>query len=108
MEIEMTKQIRTLAGAAALTAACYGLALAAGGKGSRPNDSFAVARVHFEQNASDGDAEVVFEAKGGPEGLSKLMVVSPDGRTVVDFTAPDASTLNHKLPDTVSLIHPQA
>jgi hypothetical protein len=54
---------------------------------------FAVARVHFEQNADDGDAEVVFEAKGGAEGLAKLTVVSPDGRIVVDFTAPEASTL---------------
>jgi hypothetical protein len=41
----------------------------------------------------DGDAEVVFEVKGGDTGLAKLTVVSPDGRTVIDFTAPDASTL---------------
>jgi hypothetical protein len=54
---------------------------------------FAVASVHFEQNATDGDVEVVFEVKGGDTGLAKLTVVSPDGRTVIDFTAPDASTL---------------
>jgi hypothetical protein len=54
---------------------------------------FAAASVHFEQNATDGDVEVVFEVKGGDEGLAKLVVVSPDGRTVIDFTAPDASTL---------------
>ena len=54
---------------------------------------FAVASVHFEQNATDGDFEVVFEVKGGDNGLVKLAVVSPDGRKVIDFTAPDASTL---------------
>ena len=55
--------------------------------------SFQVASVHFEQNATDGDVEVVFEVKGGEEGLTELIVVSPDGRRVVDFKAPDSSTL---------------
>jgi len=54
---------------------------------------FAVAKVNFEQNATDGDVEVVFEVKGGDEGLAKLRVISPDGIKVIDFTAPDASTL---------------
>ena len=58
-----------------------------------PAEPFAVALVHIEQNVTDGDAEVVFQIKTGKEGLAKLAVVSPDGRTVVDFTAPDASTL---------------
>jgi hypothetical protein len=53
---------------------------------------FAAASVHFEQNVTDGDFEAVFEIKGGKEGLAKLTVVSPDGRTVIDFTAPDAPT----------------
>ncbi|MGH7494257.1 MAG: hypothetical protein ACREOO_17945 [bacterium] len=88
----MTGQTLFLAGTV-LVAGSYGLALAGGGKEAKPSTSFAVARVHFEQNATDGDVEVVFEAKGGHEGLSKLTVVSPDGRTVVDFAAPDASTL---------------
>ena len=39
------------------------------------------------------DFEVVFEIKGGQEGLADLAVVSPDGRTVVAFKAPVASTL---------------
>ncbi len=56
-------------------------------------DPFATASVRFEQNASDGDVEVVFEAKGGDDGLAYLKVVSPDGRTVIDFNAPDASTM---------------
>jgi hypothetical protein len=54
---------------------------------------FPVASVHFEQNATDGDMEVVFEVKGGDDGLAEFIVVSPDGRTIVDFNAPDSSTL---------------
>jgi hypothetical protein len=54
---------------------------------------FTVAHVQFEQNATDGDVEVVFEAKGGDEGLTKLTIVAPNGRTVVDFAAREASTL---------------
>lgn len=70
----------------------HGLAQAAD-KQSIPAAPFAVARVHFESNATDGDVEVVFDVKGTKDGLAKLSVVSPDGRTVIDFTAPDASTL---------------
>jgi hypothetical protein len=55
--------------------------------------SFPVASVHFEQNATDGDVEVVFQAAGETDGLASLKVVSPEGRTVIDFTAPDPSTL---------------
>jgi hypothetical protein len=107
--------------------------------------------IRFEQNATDGDVEVVFELIGPDEGLTRLTVVAPDGRTVVDFTAPDArkygirefvfespeptdveglkaaypageyafagttadgvkfssrSILSHKLPPTVSFLHP--
>jgi len=65
-------------------------ALAASGGADVP---FETASVRFEQNATDGDVEVVFEIKGGDEGLTKLVVVAPDGRTIADFTAPDASTL---------------
>ncbi len=54
---------------------------------------FENASVRFEQNATDGDVEVVFEVTGGDDGLAKLTVVAPDGRIVVDFHAPDASTL---------------
>ena len=61
-------------------------------RGSGPGASFAVATVYMEQNATDGDAEIVFEAKAGKEGLAKLTVTAPDGRTVIDFAAPGAST----------------
>jgi hypothetical protein len=54
---------------------------------------FGVARVHFEQNATDKDVEVVFEVEGGDEGLARLTVVAPDGRTVIAFTAPGDASL---------------
>ena len=60
-------------------------------KGSGTSAAFAVATVYLEQNATDGDAEVVFEVTGGKEGLAKLTVAAPGGRTVIDFAAPDAS-----------------
>ncbi len=88
----MTRRIPILAGVTLLLGA-LGLALVGVGNTSGPSVPFAVARVHFEQNATDGDVEAVFEVKGGDDGLAKLAVVSPDGRTVIHFTAPDASTL---------------
>ena len=54
---------------------------------------FPTASVHFEQNATDGDVEVVFKIKAEDEGLSQLLINSPDGRTVVDFKALESSTL---------------
>ncbi len=54
---------------------------------------FPTASVHFEQNATDGDVEVVFNIKAEDEGLSDLLIVSPDGRSVVDLKAPEPSTL---------------
>ncbi len=87
----MIMRTQILAGLMALLGS-YGLALGADKKAgeSTPLDA---ASVRFEQNATDGDVEVVLEANGGDHGLAKLTVVSPDGRTVIDFTAPDASTL---------------
>lgn len=55
--------------------------------------SFAEASVHLEQNVTDGDLEIVFIAESDDDGLVNLKVVSPDGRTVIDFTAPDPSTV---------------
>lgn len=37
--------------------------------------------------------EVVFQVKGAKDGLAELNVVSPAGRTIVTFKAPDISTL---------------
>jgi hypothetical protein len=61
--------------------------------GPQPPAPFAMASIHLEQNATDGDFEAVVEVKGGDEGLAKLAVVSPDGRAVIDVTAPAATTL---------------
>ena len=73
------------------------LAVSCRGGGAPPSDEpaapFAVATVHFEQNATDGDVEVVFEVKGGDDGLTSLTVTAPDGRTVVSASSPDSSTM---------------
>ena len=60
---------------------------------SSPPATFAIASIHLEQNATDGDYEIVVEAMGGDEGLTKLTVTAPDGRIIVDFTGPQASSL---------------
>lgn len=54
---------------------------------------FAIASINLEQNATDGDFEVVVEAMGGDDGLAKLTVTAPNGRAVIDVTAPAATTL---------------
>lgn len=46
--------------------------------------------VRVEQNATDNDFEIVFEATGGDTGLSALKVTAPDGRIVIDFKSPGA------------------
>ena len=61
-----------------------------------PPAPFAIANIHFEQNATDGDFEAVVEVQGGDEGLAKLAVVAPDGRAVIDVTAPAATTLGFR------------
>jgi hypothetical protein len=52
---------------------------------------FPVASVRFEQNATDGDVEVVFEISGRSEGLTTLSVERPDGVVVVDFASDDST-----------------
>jgi hypothetical protein len=87
----MTPSIWWLAGLICATTS-HGLAFVVNDP-TTPPKPFPRASVRFEQNATDGDVEVVFEITGRSDGLAKLRVVSPDGRTVVDFKAPDASTL---------------
>ena len=81
--------------AALLSALLFGFCVPAHGaeKEGTAGTPFSTASVHFEQNATDGDWEVIFKAKAGKEGLAELIVRSPDGRPVVTFKAPDASTL---------------
>ncbi len=88
----MQTRTQVLAGVA-LVLGASGFVLAPAGAPPVPPEPFAIASVFFEQNATDKDVEVVFDAKGGDEGLVRLIVTAPDGRTVVDITAPDASTL---------------
>ncbi len=92
LEVGMPKKLLMIGAMGVLLTGCAGIGHSNHVKAGQ-SVPFAVASVHFEQNATDGDVEVVFEVTGGDEGLAKLVVVSPDGRTVIDFTAPDASTL---------------
>ena len=51
---------------------------------------FDQAAIRLEQNATDKDAEIVFEVTGGSAGLAALRVAAPDGRIVADFKALDS------------------
>lgn len=53
-------------------------------------ENFERVKVFLERNVVDKDAEIKFEATGGTGGLANLKVVAPDGRTVIDFKAPDS------------------
>ena len=57
---------------------------------ARSTDAFGSIGAHLEYTVEDQDSEVIFEAIGGDVGLATLKVVAPDGRTVVDFKAPDS------------------
>jgi hypothetical protein len=74
--------IRTIAMTAVALAVCHGPVWAA--------EKFDSVTAFLEQTVEDGDSEVTFEAIGGTAGLSALKVVAPDGRTVVEFKAPDS------------------
>lgn len=52
--------------------------------------AFEQVRVFLERNLQDKDAEVKFEVTAGKAGLATLKVVAPDGRTVIDFKAPES------------------
>lgn len=56
-------------------------------------EPFEVVSARFEQNATDGDVEAVFETHASDDGLAKLTVVAPDGRTIVDFAAPGRAAM---------------
>ena len=88
----MTRRFRFMVGLVVIAAsACSGEKGAPASAG--PAAPFTEASVHFEQNATDGDVEVVFAAKGGDDGLASLIVTAPDGRTVLSATSPDPSTM---------------
>jgi hypothetical protein len=55
---------------------------AAPAQGARTCLEFEELAIALEQNATDGDAEVVFFAQGGDEGLRRLTVTAPNKRKV--------------------------
>ncbi len=54
---------------------------------------FEEATMFVEQNATDGDTEVVISGTAGDDGLQLLTIRSPDGRTMARLRAPDLTTL---------------
>jgi hypothetical protein len=58
------------------------------GSAALADAKFELMAVRVEQNATDNDFEVVFEATGGDTGMAALKVAAPDGRVVVDFKTP--------------------
>jgi hypothetical protein len=49
----------------------------------KPVSPFEISEIRVEQNATDGDTEVVIFAKGGDDGFRHFTVRSPDGRHIV-------------------------
>jgi hypothetical protein len=84
----MTKRTSFHAGAA-LAALVFALT-SARAQSDAPK-RFPEASIRFEQNATDGDVEVVFEIAGRAEGLTTLSVERPDGVVVVDFASDDST-----------------
>jgi hypothetical protein len=58
-------------------------ALAGHDRHRKPTSAFENAEIRVEQNATDGDTEVVIFVKGGDDGFKHLSVRSPDRRMVV-------------------------
>jgi hypothetical protein len=56
--------------------------------------SFPEVSIRFEQNATDGDVEVVIEATGRRDGLTTLTITSPDGRKIVEFASDEPGRPN--------------
>jgi hypothetical protein len=54
---------------------------------------FENAQMVFEQNATDGDVEVVFRIQGGDEGLKSLKIQGPDGSSVFEAECPAPGTM---------------
>lgn len=54
--------------------------------------AFTAAGLHLEQNATDGDFEIVLEALA-EQGLATLVVTAPDGRVIIDYKSPVGTDL---------------
>ena len=83
------KPLHAVAGVVFLLAV-HGVAQAA--DSTAAGKAFGTAKIHLEQNATDGDYEIVVEAIA-EEGLAKLVVRAPDGKAIADFTAPAGTVL---------------
>jgi hypothetical protein len=61
----------------------------------RPNppSEFEFVTINVEQNATDGDTEVVISAKAGDEGLHTLSIRTPEGRHVAHVLSLDRSVM---------------
>ena len=54
---------------------------------------FSYVNIHLEKNVTDGDVEAVIEIRVDDHGLTKLTVVSPSGKTILDFESPDKAIM---------------
>lgn len=63
--------------------------------GSKPKDTqeFETASICVEQNATDGDTEIVLQAVPADDGLKHFVVRAPDGRRVFAFNSVDPTVL---------------
>jgi hypothetical protein len=88
----MTRRLKMFAWAGAVLGSAT---LARAWSSMQPADpaTFDAASVRFEQNATDGDVEVVYEITGSDDGLTKLTITAPDGRGIANFAAPHQATL---------------
>ena len=59
------------------------------------NTQLETATLRLEHNVTDKDLEVVIEAKSVTEGLTKLTVIGPDGKNIVDLKGPPLLGLRH-------------
>jgi hypothetical protein len=62
----------------------------------RPVQEFDTCEINVEQNATDGDTEVVILAIGGDDGFRWFAVRSPEGRTVVQTFSLDPTVMGQR------------
>ena len=63
---------------------------------AQASDPFEVATINVEENATDGDTEVMMTALAGDEGLRRLRIRTPDRRPVVNARSPDPSVMGQR------------
>ena len=78
------------------TFACMSLDPAVGDDSPKSPTPFEVATINVEQNATDGDTEVVMTALAGDEGLRRLRIRTPDLRVVVNASSPDPTIMGQR------------